>query len=247
MGAGSVPVLRIPSVSAVLKLLAREELERWNLRRHVVAASRIERVDGESDIAYATRIEREVEAAQGVSRREGIELHRSVTSYLSSRKEPASSQALAVAARLAPYFDGAWTTEHPLRSAALGYNGTPDAWASVDGALVVADIKGKPGADVTSGKRLAYDQQSMQLAAYAVLVAGSLDAQGAPPDVRLVNVFVARDGGDAVRLHPWTAREASRAWRQFRAILAYLYISSEAPVPPGLAAAQAPRLTWADA
>ena len=200
----------VPSVTTVLSVIAKPQLEAWKVKQGILAALTLPRVEGESEDDWLARVgtdsrQQVVDAAD-----EGNRIHDAIEASFLRRVYPAKYHPHVEAARaaLAEAFPGVddWIAEasfaHPS-----GYGGKVDLHSPSTG--IVVDWKGKDG-PLDDGKRLAYDQH-YQLSAYqdGLLLPRTVCANG----------FVSRTHPGKVHLHAWSADEINHGADVFRAAL----------------------------
>lgn len=209
----------VPSVTGIMDVLAKPALNRWLFNNGCRASELMPRNPGESDEAWFARLDAEARRPGEEAADTGTDLHGALEAHF--RREGGITPAPrwkphceAVQAALYERFGRQpWDVErsfaHPL-----GFGGKTDLSAPD----IVADHKSKPRIEV--GKRYAYDNHPMQLAAYAVGlgIVPCPDTLEAWARVTLANVFVGVECGTAL-LHVYTPEEAAKGWRMFRAAL----------------------------
>jgi hypothetical protein len=200
----------VPSVTTVLAVLAKPQLETWKVRQGILAALTMPRKNDEPDSSYLDRVlsdsrQQVIDAAE-----EGSRVHDAIErSYkgldVPDRYIPHVEAARAEVERLYPEVND-WIAESSF-ACPSGYGGKVDLHSPSTG--IVVDFKGKDG-DFSDGKRLGYDQH-YQLAAYN----HGLGFSTAP----CANVFFSRSHPGAVKSHQWKEAEIEEGWRVFSAAL----------------------------
>lgn len=200
------------SVSAILKLAAKPQLEEWKQRQVMLAALTLPRLTSEDDEAFCDRILRDSKEQGRKAAERGSALHGAIE--LSILGKPYSEEwrphVLAVWATLSSMGidlgDGEAERSffHPS-----GYGGKVD-WHSRSQNIVI-DFKSKDS--IVVDKQYAYDEQHIQLAAYNY---GLL----LPADARLVNVFIGV-GDKRVLVHEWEPEDRKRMVGMFVDLLSY--------------------------
>ena len=201
----------VPSVTTVLRILSKPQLERWKRAQTALAALTLPRIDGESSDELLRRIDEDssrqvVEAAD-----EGTRIHDAIECAFKRQPYPTRYDKHVKAARekIAETFPGIadWAPEksfaHPL-----GFGGKVDLHSPSTG--IIIDYKGKDG-DFTDGKRLAYDQHE-QLGGYSL----GLNV----PINTCANLFVSRTHPGCVSIHVWSIDEITWAREAFLRTLA---------------------------
>lgn len=201
----------VPSVTTVLAVIPKPQLEIWKQNQMMLAALTTSRMDGETDDAFCARIR--TEAFQQVTDAAdiGTQVHDACERFYSGEPVPGQFMPHVTAVRheVERLFPGVtdWTAEkrfaHPL-----GFGGKVDLHSPSTGAIV--DFKGKDG-DFSDGKKLAYDQH-YQLAAYQ----NGLYL----PRAECANIFFSRTHPGKVSGVLWTKQQIEQGWQFFRAALA---------------------------
>ena len=201
----------VPSVTTVLRIISKPQLERWKRAQTALAALTLPRVDGESSEELLRRIDDDssrqvIEAAD-----EGTRIHDAIEREFKLQPYPSryDKHVAATKESIANAFPGItdWMPEksfaHPL-----GFGGKVDLHSPSTG--IIIDYKGKDG-DFTDGKRLAYDQHE-QLAGYSL-------GLNLPINV-CANLFVSRTHPGCVSIHVWSIDEIRWAREAFLRTLA---------------------------
>lgn len=200
----------VPSVTTVLAVLAKPQLEVWKVKQGILAALTLPRLDDEADDAYLARVLTDSGQQAKNAAEIGTQIHDAIEASFKSRPIPTAYRAhvegaRAEIARLFPSVND-WIAEKSFGHI-FGYGGKVDLHSPSTG--IVVDYKGRDG-DFTDGKRLAYDQH-YQLAAYQ---RGLI----LPPNV-CANVFVSRTHPGKVASHVWKLAEVQQGWAVFEAAL----------------------------
>lgn len=202
----------VPSVTTVLGVVAKPQLEKWKRDQVLMAALTLPRQDGEAESDFLRRIETDSQAQARAAAEEGTRIHDAIEQYF-KEGYPASGPYIqhvrATRAELARLFPDVsdWVAEASFASQ-MGYGGKVDLHSPATG--IVVDFKGKDG-DFTDGKKLAYDQH-WQLAAYQV-------GLRLPVNV-CANLFVSRTHPGKVASHVWPTESVREGWEVFAASLA---------------------------
>lgn len=200
----------VPSVTTVLSVIAKPQLETWKVKQAILAALTLPRLPDESDDAYLARVLADSQQQARDAADEGTRIHDAIERHFQGRWYPDKYRlhVEAVCQVLAERFPNVsdWVAEksfaHPM-----GYGGKVDLHSPSTG--IVVDFKGKDG-DFSDGKKLAYDQH-FQLAAYQV----GLEL---PRNV-CANVFVSRTHPGKVAAHVWKVSDIEHGWAVFEAAL----------------------------
>lgn len=195
----------VPSVTTILQVLAKPGLTKWMQTQVLHASLTLPRRDGESEDAFAERVIADSEEQSRKAREAGTELHGDIEKCLLGA--PHGSMAAIQNVFAECHKAGLLLSEgraeksfaHPL-----GFGGKVD-WHNDS---TVVDFKTKD--KIEDGKRLAWDEHAMQLAAYALGLGIT-----AP---RCLNVFVGVSDG-RVSIHEWSAAEIRHGEQMFRLCL----------------------------
>lgn len=201
----------VPSVTTVLAVVAKPQLEKWKRDQSVMAALTLPRQDGETEETLLRRIYTDSEAQAKAAAEEGTRIHDAIEQYFKEgypATGPYIAHVRATRAELSRLFPdvGDWVPEASFASG-MGYGGKVDLHSPSAG--IVVDFKGKDG-DFSDGKKLAYDQH-WQLAAYHY-------GLRLPSNV-CANLFVSRTHPGKVASHVWSAADVAEGWEVFEASL----------------------------
>jgi hypothetical protein len=213
----------VPSVTTVLEVVAKPQLEQWKVRQGIMAALTLPRVDGEGEDEYLARIMRDSKQQAIDAADEGSRVHAAIEAAFAGNRYPSqyAPHVEGVMQALADAFPGVtdWISERRFASS-HGFGGCCDLHSPSTG--IVVDFKGKDG-DFTDGKRLAYDQH-WQLGAYQI----GLELKRAPG----ANVFFSRTHPGKTSRHHWSEADMWAGWEVFScALLLWQSIKGYAPTP----------------
>lgn len=201
----------VPSVTTVLGVVAKPQLEKWKRDQVLMAALTLPRQQGETEADFLRRVETDSQAQAKEAAEEGNRIHDAIEQYFKEgypATGPYIAHVRATRAELSRLFPDVsdWVSEKSF-AAADGYGGKVDLHSPSTG--IVVDFKGKDG-DFTDGKKLAYDQH-WQLAAYqrGLILPGNVCA----------NLFVSRTHPGKVASHVWSVAEIAEGWDVFAAAL----------------------------
>lgn len=207
----------VPSVTTVLQVLAKPQLEVWKVRQGILAALTLPRMDGENDDAYLARVLDDSREQAKLAAEEGTRIHDAIELSFKGARVPDAylPHVEAVRAEIGRLFPGVtdWIAEKSFAHT-IGYGGKVDLHSPSTG--IVIDHKGKDG-DFSDGKKLAYDQH-YQLAPYQTGLALSANV--------CANIFVSRTHPGKVASHVWSVddiadgmgvfADALRLWKRLR-------------------------------
>jgi hypothetical protein len=204
-------LLLVPSVTTVLAVVAKPQLEEWKVEQAVMAALTLPRKEGESEKSWLYRVRKDAQAQTEAAASEGNRIHDAIEAYYKDgypTSGPHIKHVRAAVEEIKRIFPGVtdWVSEESFAHES-GFGGKIDLHSPSTG--IVIDAKGKDG-DFSDGKRLAYDQ-NWQLAAYQV----GKRLKPAP----CANVFVSRTHPGAVASHVWTPAEIANGWDVFSSAL----------------------------
>jgi hypothetical protein len=201
----------VPSVTTICGILAKPALVKWAQTQVLHASLTLPRIEGETEDAFAERVIADSEAQSRKAREAGTKLHGEIEAYLSGAKgdcdldKDTLKTILSIAVHcLRVDVDLGQGKSEKSFAHALGFGGKVD-WHNDS---TVVDFKTKD--KIEDGKRLAWDEHVIQLAAYA-LGLGIV----AP---RCINVFVGVSDGKVV-LHEWEPIAIAKGERMFRLLL----------------------------
>lgn len=207
----------VPSVSTILRLEAKPQLERWKIEQACLACLTLPRRSDEDDSAFLIRALKDSQEQARKAAERGTYIH-----GLIEKSIPAgvcmwgddNDQAIvnAVLVKLDTLFPGySWAPERSFAAAKFG--GKIDLHGTLNDVAVVIDFKTKSKLD--PGKTLAYEEHCTQLAAYAY-------GFGAPI-ARCVNIFVDTDRPGVIVPHEWPTTDRDRGWLAFGHLLNLWY------------------------
>lgn len=217
----------VPSVTTVLRIIAKPQLDAWKRKQDVLAALTIPRIDGESSDALLARIAKDGAQQAKDAAEEGTRIHNAIEDAFHGRVYPARYKAHveAVMLRLGELFPTVhdWISEASFCHGS-GYGGKIDLHSPSTG--IVVDYKGTEGEcwqdakhaykqvvedGALKDKRCDWDQH-IQLAAYQ-------DGNALSRNV-CCNLFVSRTHPGKVAHRIWTVEEIEYGAEYFRLALA---------------------------
>lgn len=203
-----------PSVTGILACAAKPQLERWKIEQAMLACLSLPRAEWENETEFMARALTDSQEQANKARERGTLLHAQVEqSFLDyARVEPEHLEYVApVRQWLDIRFGGiAWCAEKSFASA-LGYGGKVDLHSRDIGGVVL-DFKTKDFSDPLTVK--GYDEQGIQLAAYAM-------GLGLGQDALRINLFISTTVPGLIVPVEWPTATFGRHWSMFQALLAY--------------------------
>lgn len=198
-----------PSVTTITRVAAAPGLEAWKRKQILLAAMTLPAIHGESVDDYARRVQADADAQGKAARELGTQIHADIedairTGLTSPWTRPVLDW-LTANVKSMP-----WLPERSF-SSPLGYGGKIDFHAPG----VVIDFKTTDKVDDKSG---GWDEQVMQLAAYAGGLGENLDT------VMAGNLFVSTKEPGLLKWVPWTATDLHRGFAMFEKLLEYWQI-----------------------
>lgn len=204
----------VPSVTSVIKCAAAPGLDVWKQKQVLMSALTLGRGTTEPDDEFIARIMRDSQEQARKAAERGTEIHAAVERHYDGQGDPEWATLIGAVTDAVDDEFGAyrvWGAELSFAHS-LGFGGKTDL-VTVDGADVLIDFKTKEAKDFEDGKKLAYFENAMQLAAYREGLRR--------PDATCANVFISRTEPWTVSIHVWPEDDLQRAWRAFKALLEY--------------------------
>lgn len=204
----------VPSVTTVLAVVAKPQLEKWKRDQSVMAALTLPRHDGETEDTLLRRIYTDSEAQAKAAAEEGTRIHDAIEQYFKEgypATGPYISHVRATRAELSRLFPDVsdWVPEASFASG-MGYGGKVDLHSD----QAVIDFKTKDFGP--NDKVVAYDEQIMQLDAYR---------HGLRiPQATMANVYISRTCPGEVRI---IVHEEGDHYQRFCLLLEYWKLSKK--------------------
>jgi hypothetical protein len=201
------PLGLVPSVTTILQVLPKPQLEIWKQNQMMLAALTTPQIDNlETDEDFFKRIREDAFQQVRDACDIGTIVHNACEQYFSGEQPDPDYQEYVdgVAAEVKRLFPDVtdWIAEKPFADC-LGFGGRVDLHSPSTG--IVVDFKGKDG-DFTDGKKLTYDQH-YQLSAYQ----RGLGLKAAS----CANVFFSRTHPGKVASYVWTVEQLYDGWQIF--------------------------------
>lgn len=197
----------VPSVTTILALLAKPELDAWKQEQAILASLTLPRLENESDDDFAKRV---VVDAQSVSKNAmdlGTRIHASLETYLNSESQTDQDvweYAQPVVAWLENNVDMT-TVKSELRlvNTELGFAGTTDLLCTLkDGRRALIDFKTQGTKEKYKHKITFYDEWCWQLSAYAMAIPQTVDV--------LINVGISTGKAGTIDIKEWTTDDRTK-------------------------------------
>tara|TARA_R110000822_G_scaffold137399_3_gene274879 strand:- start:991 stop:1719 length:729 start_codon:yes stop_codon:yes gene_type:complete len=198
-------------VTTIIKVMHAEQLVRWRINQHILAALTLDRQPEESDDAYLRRVADDAAthgrdaAEEGTRIHEALERHYRGETYDRTYSAHVDAVSGLIESHCGP--DAAWLPEggvtHPM-----GYGTKADLVSEKAGWLV--DFKGKDFSSATVPTKT-YESHAMQLAATRACIA---------PELRCAIVYVSRDNPGLASFVEVPEPELKQGMAMFRGLLA---------------------------
>jgi len=209
----------VPSVTTVMKIMAKPGLDVWKNEQLLLAAMTLPRKETETEKEFIARIVADSKETGKQAAEKGTRIHESIERwYVGERDvehlETAKAFELAVFQHFKTDPFEKWKTEISFTSP-LGFGGKVDLHTTT-GLGIVVDAKTKDfGPD---DKVDAYDEMLMQLAAYR---------QGLErPNARCANVFASRTHPGLIKVIEWSEEDLQKGWEMFQCLLRFWKIKN---------------------
>jgi len=209
----------VPSVTTVMKIMAKPGLDVWKNEQLLLAAMTLPRKETETEKEFIARIVADSKETGKQAAEKGTRIHESIERWYVGEKDVEHLE-IAKAFELAVFLHfktdpfEKWKTEISFTSP-LGFGGKVDLHITT-GLGIVVDAKTKDfGPD---DKVDAYDEMLMQLAAYR---------QGLErPNARCANVFASRTHPGLIKVIEWSEEDLQKGWDMFQCLLKFWKIKN---------------------
>jgi len=206
----------VPSVTTILKIMAKPGLEVWKQEQMLLAALTLPRAPDESEKSFIARIVHDSKDTARQAADRGTRIHESIERWYKGDYDVdhvniAKEFEWEVTRHFSLPLYKKWKTEIAF-SSSLGYGGKIDLHLDPCESApqgIVLDAKTKafgPGEDV-----IGYDEHLMQLAAYR-------HGLGLP-NARCANVFASVSHPGLVKVMEWSEEELTKGWEMFQCLL----------------------------
>lgn len=199
----------VPSVTNIIRCAAAPGLETWKQQQVLLSALTLPRLADEPESDWLNRVMMDSREQGKKAAERGSAIHAAVQGRFEGipPHEDHWPHVHGVEYKMNEHFGAQdWVCEkafaHPM-----GFGGKVDIHCEG----IVADFKTKEFSD--DGKKLAWDEHCMQLAAYRVGLG--------MPIARCTNVFISVSNPGLVLIHEWTEVELMKGWEMFCGLLRY--------------------------
>jgi len=209
----------VPSVTTVMKIMAKPGLDVWKNEQLLLAAMTLPRKETETEKEFIARIVADSKETGKQAAEKGTRIHESIEKWYAGERnvehvDTAKAFEKAVFEHFKTHPDQKWLTEIAFASP-MGFGGKVDLH-SVEGLGIVVDAKTKDfGPD---DKVDAYDEMLMQLAAYRY----GLEI----PHARCANVFASRTHPGLIKIVEWSEEDLAKGWEMFQCLLRFWKIKN---------------------
>lgn len=191
----------LPSYSVIMKLYPKPALDNWKVKQGIMSALTIPHLKGEKDEDFITRILNDSKQQALKAREKGKEIHGDIEKFLQNKEFGNQDYILPVIQELKKCIPDVDFNDFEVEKSfgcCAGYGGKVDLHSIKHN--FVCDFKTKEFDE--SVERLAWDEQIIQLHAYAH---GLFGRHLIKDCVRLINIFVSTNNKGLIRMveHKW--------------------------------------------
>lgn len=181
--------LYVPSVTEVMKIMAKPALERWKLEQVKLAALTLPQIKGENLDQFSKRIDYDANQQSDDARNLGTEIHGEIERYFQGKSTSKHTKIVfSVAEALKEEFgEQEWYAENSF-SHPYGFGGKIDLYSNE----WVIDYKTKDFTSKDLKKKFSYHEHLLQLSAYRI----GLNL----PYAGIANVFISRTEAGLVKI-----------------------------------------------
>jgi len=220
----------LPSVTTILGVIDKPALTNWKLKQVTKTvyenAYAIGEMEGNYD-AYHKAVIQGAFAKSTDARDRGSEIHDAIENFFLGDIDSAAPVDIRDIAAKAAHeilsYTGLTRDDFIPEQIVVGdgYAGMVDLWADEadNRPAIIIDWKTKDIDDVT--KRMAWNEQAMQLAAYEHAMTKHGQGFKVKKPTRHINVFIDRTEPGKVVIHEWEPEEIELAWQKFELLLKY--------------------------
>ena len=201
----------LPSVTSVLQVINKPELDIWKINNAIETAFKLERLPGETDKEYRSRIVLESKEVGSKASTLGTTVHQWVEDFMAGNPQPIIEELRPTMLILQDWLESQkWEgliIEAPITDTALGYGGRVDLIGVLNGRPTIIDWKTTANKD---GKLKPYPEYCWQLSAYG---------QG-NPNFDYINVMISTNPEKpGINIHQWETQDILDGWQAFRSCL----------------------------
>lgn len=208
----------VPSVTTVLKIMAKPGLDVWKNEQLLLAAMTLPRGLNEPEKDFIARVVADSKQTGKSAAEAGTRIHESIQGHYEGKPTTQHHEHIKGAVNALNELYGAqkWKCETSFSHAELRFGGKCDLHRTIGNTNlkeygIVLDVKSKEFAE--GDKIDTYDEQLMQLAAYR-------HGLGVPFAL-CANVFVSRNNPGVVKVVEWSEEDLIRGWAMFQCLLTF--------------------------
>lgn len=202
----------LPSVTTILNILAKPQLESWKIEQAILCALTLPRLDDESEINYAKRIAKDAQETSLQAMAKGIIIHNWIECFMLNKPfEDDIPEATKDAIK--KWIDDnidlskPYIVEKNLASVEIGCAGRTDLICYLkDGRKAMLDWKSKGTKEEYQHRISFYDDECWQLSAYKLI----------EPVECLINVGISTMKDGVIDSREWTNEEVEKGQRIFK-------------------------------
>lgn len=203
----------IPSVTTILKVLAKPGLEGWKISQAIVSALTLPRDPAEDLLAFAERVAKDSQEEGLSAAKKGTNIHRVLEILVQTGQTTPGGEIYQKPLQDWMRNRRAFNPECEIVVVGDGYAGRMDLRFRSGETVCYADFKTQ---DVKKGKPNIYDEYAMQLSAYSQ---GDLDAKH-------ISIIVDRTTGELFEKE-YSKSEIQDAWEMFQACKKIWYLKNK--------------------
>ncbi len=198
-----------PGTTSITRLLAAPGLVEWMINEAIMAALTLPRHEGETDQEFVSRVKLDAKEKGKKAAQRGTDLHADIERAIRGEKHGHEEHIDAIEKAMSEHGLDLYagraehTFAYAMGDGTTGYGGKIDYCYGID----LVDFKSKDR--IEDGKKLAWDEMAIQLAAYGMGLR--------LPMLRAFNVFVGIQDQKIV-VHRWSDDELARAKDMFIAL-----------------------------
>jgi hypothetical protein len=208
----------VPSVTTVLKIVAKPALDIWKQEQMLLAALTLPRMPDENEKDYIVRIVADSKETAKIAAAKGSAIHESIEKWFNGdyqveHKETSAEFECQVLEHFSLPRGLIWSTEKSFGSS-VGYGGKPDLYLPVNEFAPDGILLDTKSMDFDEDKEIkGYDENLLQLAAYRNGIG--------LPKARCANVYTSRTIPGLVKIVEWSEEDLQRGYQMFLNLLSY--------------------------